>query len=213
MTNLEVGRNLGTYGAVNPHKMKNKEKYVWWDPKDWGRTRRPEKPIASEGWWRRNLLANVISEESVDLLTWLDKRGERLEAASGSSKMSSPTKRSEGSRRKGGSTWNDGLQSRITLKASEWIPCGVVLMAQWIFSPFLAKFEGWETVKWGEKNEKRSVTKSRGFSSFSVSLLPSSQGAELGPGPSVFSVFLTVVVLSQFFFFNFPVFYHLCSKL
>lgn len=24
------------------------------DPKDWGRTRRPERPMGSEGSWRRN---------------------------------------------------------------------------------------------------------------------------------------------------------------
>ena len=65
----------------------------------------------------------------MDLLTWVDKSGGRLEAASGSSNMSSPTNRSVGSRQKGGSTWNDGLQSRITLNARECVPCCVVLMA------------------------------------------------------------------------------------
>lgn len=68
------------------------------------------------------------------MVTSLDISGGRLEAAIGSSKMSSPMKRSVGSTRRGGSTCNDGLHSLITLKASECVP-GVEL----ILSPLLTQ--------------------------------------------------------------------------
>jgi len=49
-------------------------------------------------------------------------------AARGSSKMSSPRMRSEGSRRRGVSTWKDGRHSRITRKASDWVAGGVLMV-------------------------------------------------------------------------------------
>lgn len=59
----------------------------------------------------------VVVVVSLDLFS---RRRGRFEAAIGSSKRSSPTKRSEGSKRRGVSTWKVGLHSLITLKASEW---------------------------------------------------------------------------------------------
>jgi hypothetical protein len=46
--------------------------------------------------------------------------------------MSSPRMRSEGSRRRGVSTWKDGRHSRITRKASDWV-AGAVLMIWRLF--------------------------------------------------------------------------------
>lgn len=99
------------------------------DPKAWGRTRRPERPMESEAWWRRNRVRYVRSEESEEAEeegfkeSWTSRRRGSCAAAIGSSKMSSPTTRSAGSRRRGmGSTWNEGLHSLITRKAREWGP-------------------------------------------------------------------------------------------
>jgi hypothetical protein len=70
--------------------------------------------------WRESGSTDLRSKESVSLLTWELMRLGRWKAAIGSSKMSSPTMRSARSRRRGGSTWKEGLHSLITLKASPW---------------------------------------------------------------------------------------------
>ena len=70
--------------------------------------------------WRDSGLMDRRFEELVSLVTWESVRLGRWEAAIRSSKMSSPTMRSARSRRRGGSTWKEGLHSLITLKASLW---------------------------------------------------------------------------------------------
>ena len=91
-------------------------------PNACGRTRRPERPIASEGCSISNLLLNPSSLPGWTTEGWEESMVFKCWEEFGSSRKSSPIMRSMGSTRAGKSTWKAGRQRRITLKASEWPP-------------------------------------------------------------------------------------------